>query len=502
MRTIFSIISITAHTLSWTQNLSPEIIKMIEQFPEASGKIVIAFLTILIPLGIAVLQDFFTKKPNKSAPPLAKLDLHVILDQILRIKHLMLYAATPYLFQALWPTLPLHLKILADAIIVVALIQLSRIILDLHRWSKGNQLDYRLAYLSTLVNEKDMVEVWQSVWEGLQPNFFIERRFFEKFSDTVTDLLNKSHSDIPDIEALLLETLKNQLHQRSPHFIEWNEFTLKILEWHSLTSPILRKKAYPDNDVLDNYRYDSPHRILEDITESTIKKIAISSSIHLRIVLERFSEHTSKYGKHHEYVSGIISTVLLTIFASVEKLKKEGEFGATRAIRAIPKDWRITTHQIKSKNKFSLATWNIFVEWVQDRIYDSDLQFDATAELITSNLFPLTDPISFSKLLYFAFLKHSGKDLPEIIRFKQSFGLIGRVISDFEDEYEIKGDHTQQLDQQINESIKLIQQFFPWLFTKEKLKKYIDDLNHISTKDEEELYKINFWKSLFQRMAR
>lgn len=148
----------------------------------------LAFLTIQISLAIAVFTDVLQKREDKDIK-FAKLDLHVILDEVFKIKYVLFYIVLIYAPLFFWGCSPWYCRLIELILSIAGIILLVKTIIDIYRWTKGDAFMYRFSYLSKLKNNNDMVIVWHSVWQTENINFRDEKRFFKIFSSKVDELL-------------------------------------------------------------------------------------------------------------------------------------------------------------------------------------------------------------------------------------------------------------------------------------------------------------------------
>ena len=142
--------------------------------------IVVAFLTILISVAIAI----FSEKKEFEA-----LDRNDILDHIIKAKSILFYfglALLPLLFWngSLWWTRLLELILWSIGVILI-----TKILVSSYHWMKGNKYRLRFSYLRELRDRQDMEEAWRSVWQTENINFQNEHEFFNIFLSTLNQLL-------------------------------------------------------------------------------------------------------------------------------------------------------------------------------------------------------------------------------------------------------------------------------------------------------------------------
>lgn len=123
-----------------------------------------ALLTILIPLGIAVLSEYFRKQSSNE--DLVVLDLHVILDWILNFKILLAATALVFIPGLFWGAYDVATKYWVIFGWVVGTIFFMKILFNFYQWTKGNKDPSRLEYYKGLSKAEDFLTVSKSIWSA------------------------------------------------------------------------------------------------------------------------------------------------------------------------------------------------------------------------------------------------------------------------------------------------------------------------------------------------
>jgi len=142
-----------------------------------------AFLTILIPIAIAIFGD---KKEFEV------LDRNVILDHVVQAKFFLFYLGLIFLPLLFWNISPAWLRFVEIILWVIGIYFMSNILIHSYHWMKGNKFSLRFGYLRDLKNVKDMEESWHSVWRAEKINTQNEKEFFIIFSSTIDKLLENN----------------------------------------------------------------------------------------------------------------------------------------------------------------------------------------------------------------------------------------------------------------------------------------------------------------------
>jgi len=143
----------------------------------------IAFLTILIPIAIAIFND--TKD-------FEVLDKNVILDHVVSARLFLVYLALIFLPLLFWGSSPIWLRFLELITWCVGIYFIAIVLINSYHWMKGNKFGLRFNYLKNLKNIKDMEESWYSVWQTKNINTQNEKEFFIIFSLTIDNLLKNN----------------------------------------------------------------------------------------------------------------------------------------------------------------------------------------------------------------------------------------------------------------------------------------------------------------------
>jgi hypothetical protein len=460
---------------------------------DASVGLTIAFLTILIPLAVTVLQGFFTKKykDKDGEPPFAKLDLHVILDRIAPIKSLLGFAAIPYVIQAAWSLLSLNFKFIADGLVVYSLVRIGMIIINLYKWSKGNQWSYRISYLKTSIPDDDLPEVWGSVWQAELIDYRIEKSYFQVFSQTISNRL-QNPADQTDMDARLLGILRDYIGKRSLDFLSMGDVLKQILQWHYFT---LKRADERAGDYTNNwYRYHYVGQVLAEILDRMIKRMIVIIPHRTGRMYRIIADHAKKHEANISYLDDLVRSVMRSVFGGLDKLQKINKVGTFGALHALPEEWLITFEHLngQERNPYPNLLWRAFFPWVQERISTSNSEniFDGAVQAVVNRLFPKADPVTFSKLLHFEIFITSPENIIEAIRFSQRFIHLPRIGQE----------HEKSLKSQMDESFALARQLLRAAFADEKLRTYIKELDKIEPANTKERATIENWKALFQGM--
>jgi predicted membrane protein len=150
------------------------------EFSLLAQNVGLAFLTIFIPVAIAIFGD--EKKDFR------QLDSYSILDHVIAAKKLLFCLALVFIPVLFWQTSSFSLRLLEVSLWLIGICYLVGRLFVSYKWIKGNKFPLRFEYLRKLNNPNDMEEVWSSVWSSENINPQNEKEFFEIFSEKIDEL--------------------------------------------------------------------------------------------------------------------------------------------------------------------------------------------------------------------------------------------------------------------------------------------------------------------------
>jgi len=149
--------------------------------PVLAQNVGLAFLTVLIPVAIAIFD---------SDTEFRELDNHVILDHVIGAKKILFALAAIFLPFFFWQHSSSSWRLAELLIWLAGVIFLTTRIASSYQWIKGNKYPLRFGYLRRLTDPKDMEEAWVSVWQSENINPQNESQFFQIFMEKINMLLD------------------------------------------------------------------------------------------------------------------------------------------------------------------------------------------------------------------------------------------------------------------------------------------------------------------------
>lgn len=148
----------------------------------------LALLSILIPLAIVVLTDFYQKK-EKEEKSLSQLDLRVILDTVFQVKRIVFSSILIFLPFVFWDISYGFVRLFEAVLSLIGVTLIAKTIFKIYRWIKGNVAIYRVSYLKTLEDPTDLMIAWRSVWQSKEVGYSNEVNLFDIFSSKIDEVV-------------------------------------------------------------------------------------------------------------------------------------------------------------------------------------------------------------------------------------------------------------------------------------------------------------------------
>ena len=478
------------------------VLEKLTNVPNIIQGIVIALLTILIPLAIAILADVYQRRREKKIE-FIDLDLHVILDHVFKIKLIILYLFLIFLPIFFWEISLQWAKLVEIILSFFGILLIIKIIIKIYYWVKGNVFKYRFSYLENLKNYSDLEIVYRSVWQAKNINIQNEREFFKIFSITIDQLSKSTKKNLKTISKLLND-FYNFINNRSIAFLVIPEDVFpKILDWHFKVWQKKYELLGKKDKLSERSNYNEILRILNDIfnkiEERSLKERMAYS------FFEHFEKHTEHYNKklvennkeRYYYRNSLFSIFCRVFFENVAKSPEKYDIWE----RYFPEGWKIKKGNYE-KNIITRELCNKFLQWARDIVLSDKKELARDLGNISSNLFPEVEPsLWITILLLFVFSRYEDNrmKMKSLIEIKHSwdFGPIWRVrirgLSNSNGESIRKMDEVMQVidEAETKNTFELAFQLFKEQFSKENLEKYLKSLQDLEVEYKEDPEKEN-----------
>ncbi|HBU11048.1 MAG: hypothetical protein US57_C0001G0034 [Candidatus Moranbacteria bacterium GW2011_GWC2_37_73] len=378
----------------------------------------VALFTILIPLAIAVLSDYFRDKRNGTAVNYSELDLIVIINSVFDVKLILITVLLSYLPSFFWAGSGFFVKNLLLIIWLVGLGILVKIILDFIIWIK-NPYYHRFRFLDKIRESNEYILAWDSVWKAKENSKHNELKFFEIFSKNVNILIKIDKPNIFFNE--FLRTFTNQIQNREKDILlYWGKESPfeKILEWYYKAETLHdeRRQGFP-------FDYDI-YPILEYVEVQSFDR---SYSRYLQLV----KKHLDKHSDDIEYVENFFSSFLSILLLNLNRISSELTFW-----KSYPEEWKINSNNLESEKIVPIVALREIILWSERRIADgfldsqlgtaNGLSYDSELNKVFYYLFSDTEPISWANIFSFLFYPDSDGRIEGLINTKRFFGGMGR----------------------------------------------------------------------------
>ena len=472
----------------------------------------LALITILIPLAIAVLSDIYRKREDTEY---AKLDLHVILDSVFKIKTIIFSILAIFIPILFWNVFSTIFGAFAFIVIMYGLLRLIKIVVNNYKWVKGNVFDFRFYYLRRLKDYDDLEIVWKSIWKVKKINIQNEKKFCLIFFSKIDHLIGLPQNNLI-ITSKLLNDFYSFINERSIYLLLEPSIAFnRILEWHFKTwqNKYMYIKNYLKNKTKSksSFNYSEILRVLDSILnhieEHSFKEMeAFSFFSHFKKHAEKYKDEIVGNGNKHFYISYLFDLFYKVLFKNIEKI----DFSVKLVIwdQCFPKEWKISkTNLTDKRNKlFSNLSLRRFINWALHRISQAQEEKDFLLGEVLSNLFPEVEPNLWAKILIFAF--SSSKDRVKLaIEKPWDFGPISRAkLYSIEEGEEINKKMSEDIEKEKLKTYELAHHIFKE-FSKENIGRYIKEIETLkypikSPEENSRLELLNIFKEMLDYMSK
>ena len=366
----------------------------------------VALFTILIPLAIAVLADYFKDKRNGTKINYSELDLIVIINSVFNVKLILVTVFLSYLPSFFWAGSNFFAKNILLIFWLIGVGILVKIILDFIIWIK-NPYYHRFRFLERIKDNDEYISAWVSVWGANEANKGNELKFFEIFSKNINYLINKNKTDI--FFNNLIRTYTAQIENRDKDTLLYRGPFENILEW------------YYAAETLDKQDFPFDYEIYPVIEYVEIQSLDGRYGRYLQLLKKHLDSHLD----NAEYVENFFVSFLSILLSNMDKISSELMFW-----KSYPDEWKIKSENLKSGSIIPFITLREFVIWAGDRISDdvsAGTTYDSSLNKLLYNLFPNTESISWANLILFLFFPYTENKIEDIIKTKRFFGGMGRI---------------------------------------------------------------------------
>ena len=439
--------------------------------PNILLSIVVAFLTILVSVAIAI----FSEKKEFEA-----LDRNVILDHIIKAKWLIFILSLTFFPLLFWNGLLTSFRLAEIFLWIICIVFINKILISSYHWMKGNKFSLRFGYLKNLRNIQDMEEAWRSVWQTENINHQNEQEFFDIFHSTIDRTIQNNENNL-SVGSKLLDDFYNFFNKRSIGFFTWSDKTLvSVLQWHFEMWDKKQEHLNQDNNINKYSMYGQISSTMDSIFQQ-IAEISLKER-HNYSFFKRFKNHAEKHSQtlvSSRYYNGDLFRIFYKVFFK-NILEAPERFDIWE--HYFPKEWKITKVNLQDPdNIISRITLKISMDWASRRIWEKNEENDFQLDDVSRNLFPDVDPILWAPILLFVFSPYGDDRCRAVIERPWNFGFFGRPKSfDPSEKKEVKEEYRHDESNTFDLSFFL----FKDQFSKDNLVSYIHALERLSYPEE------------------
>jgi len=479
------------------------------EIPQLIQNLCLAVLTVLIPFAIAIFSKILQAKEK-----FAKLDILVMIDEVFKLKRILIAIICIFLPLFFWSILPIYLRPFEILISFLGIFMIGETIWKIYEWVKGKTFDCRLAYLKKLKSPKDMKTAWEDVWRNKEVNLQREQEFLEIFLSKIEKFLNytsqednkkfnlskNDYQQNLNVVYSLLEDFGKFSKNRPLFILLSEEIFSKILKLHfkiwSNSYKLIVQKKRPKKYL----NFDGILRNLDYILKAITKRAIIEEGHYPFSLFKNLKSHINYYRKEainkHSYMSYFFMNIFCpTFFENIADSPFSNRFHIRE--NYFPKEWKITKENIKN-NPVSQILWDQYIEWARQRIIIKNKKnFDRKLSEVTFQFFPNVDYYTWAEILTFAVAPYSGSRIKSAIEreiiFRAITPYMGKPVHEIE----------KLRKEKIKNAIELGYTLLKSQFSKKDLHKYIrelEKLNNVYSQNSFEEAKRKDFLKIFKKM--
>ncbi len=335
--------------------------------------------------------------------------------------------------------------------------------------------------------QQDLV-MWESVWALDKISVSGELKFFEKFRDKVSTLLDQGEKE--HVEGYLT-SLRGSLDDLS---LEYHRIFEQLwdagLDWHKTIFENYTSDQDADSFQLNN----ASEKLLVELTE---KSISLGNSYnYFKALEEAFSRESEFEG---DYIEKVIETIGPVLFSNTSAAGTENIWIHFRD------SWKCTRENIIDDGNHVARIWaKVFFKWAKPRIRESYEyeNFDTSLNNAMRKLFPNADPPTLSIILSFVYLQYWSpeRDLEDFVRTPRTFGGASHVQSGFVQSGDLEElNFEDEIEQERLNAIDLGKYFFSGVFTEDRIEDYLQELDFDAEDEAVSAYRDRI-KEIFEEM--
>jgi hypothetical protein len=446
--------------------------------PDAMQGFGIALLTIFIPLVIFLLEE---------ARGGVGWDRIVIIEKVIKAKKFLVAICLVFIPIFLW-----YLEGFRSILFVAfagGITLIIQTLLNSYRWMRTLDSDnvtdldnfrnkLRNEYLTEKGDWDEKNKIWGMTWSKKIESIIEERNLIKVFIQHFDFLVSNDESNR---SSRYMSTFAAHLDKRSLYdWVIFGDLFEKILEWNHVS--FLRHK----NRLDSKDKYVNGAYIIRSVLRQLIEKLVRSALQKgtLFLLFENLKKHVQE--KEPDYLKQLfLSSISKTFFDNVADSNEAYDaWGDQQGRGYFPPEWKTTKETFQNKDNFISKIWlEQFLHWAQSRIQQQqDQDFDKQLDEVASNLFPTVDPMTWAQLLTLLIRPWAERGrMKSLVERGTNFGFTSRMLIGDNDSIKNFSRYLQeQIEVDTKATVELALILFPYEFTKEKLKTYIQELNDLN----------------------
>jgi hypothetical protein len=454
-----------------------------KSLPETMQYISMVLLTVMIPLGIALLDN----RDDKI------LERYVFLDHIVNMRifawalagltgPLLLWRWVGSFSDVAWRNATWCVLFSSW---LFAIFFVAKSFGQIYGWLKKKEVKEYLRYLESIGNKEDMLVAWGEVWKRKKENWSNEKQFFSIFSKKIDKVME---SDIRFARELL-QIFEQFIQERNLFLVAGHPEVLpKILEWHhaawNLEYGFLIRDEEGGSKGSSLYgSYGDLSQVLDSIIRKIEERALLEGGAHG--FFNHLEKHVEKYGnekktKDREYYYAEALDLQNCFFENVNRSKEVYDIKK----RYFPAKWKIAYENLDNKEPASYIWSSRFMDWLNDRINTSQERYDDQINKAVEILFPRVHMLYFPYVLAFILRSWIGESRMEALidnppRFGGYYDYRDINISGMNDE-ELDKEREKDWNDAKKYTVKLSVRLFSLYFR--GLERYIEELRGLEMK--------------------
>jgi hypothetical protein len=435
----------------------------------------LVLVTLLIPIWISLFRN--TEKQ------IVKLDERVLVDYILEGKNILIYLGLILVPPFLWYSSNLTLKTYSIVYPVLGIFLFSKNVNRAINWVSGKESQIRIDFLNSLKKFEGTEELWHSVWQI--KNIDREKEYLDRFFDKLGLLIKNKKGEYLHILSDYLRDFKENLENRDLRNIIFENYFPRLLDWCYDSWIKFEALRHGNKDEFDDWEWEKNFiikRELEELFEKNLK-ILIQKGALYHFIDKMFKKKINEWKIDKDFLKDILDQFLDILF------EESVNGGASYNIwnLGFPKEWKITSENLKKKDIILEIIWINYYIWAFNRFQIASEDVDENLTYVTEELFPEVHHIVWVKILIFKFTRDENlrARLKFMVERKWNFGLPIMAKASFASEGG-ESKNIREFEKEEKNAFDLAFELFGDDFSEKRIKEYISTLKDLEGEFEKE----------------